>query len=270
MSVASQLGLSNPDLDLLGQAREQWAGWCAQHPALAVVDDLADLPAWLPDAEAGTADEVLHTLARLASPRGGDNVAAAGALAWLLLPGACVVAYRLRTLTPRIDEVVAAQLWLEVRSFAWEERRKVAANVVMNTRRGVLRDLEVGEHGREVDATWARSVSVEPEAELWAVLEARRYSPETAAAVELAELLDWALRAGVIEERDRDLLLRLALAANGADLVQNRRGRGGLFSAAARQAVAADVGRSEATVRRRATAALDAIAAARSEMEAVA
>ena len=270
MSVATQLGLSDPTTGLLGQARQAWPRWCEQRPGVRVVEDLLELPTWIRTADRQASDAVLHELAELASPTGGNDVTAAGALAWLLLPGACVMAHRLRTLTHRIDEVVAAQLWLEVRSFAWEERRKVAANVVMNTRRGVLRDLEVGEHGREVDATWARSVSVEPEAELWAVLEARRYSPETAAAVELAELLDWALRAGVIEERDRDLLLRLAVAANGADLVQNRRGRGGLFSAAARQEVAADVGRSEATVRRRATAALDAIAAARSEMEAVA
>ncbi len=270
MSVATQLGLSSTDEGLLAQACREWEQWCLDHEALTVVSDLSDLPAWLPGADAGAADEVLHTLAMLASPRGGDKVAAAGALAWVLLPGACVVAYRLRTLTPRIDEVVAAQLWLEVRSFAWEQRRKVAANIVMNTRRGVLRDLEVGEHGRQVDATWARSIPVEPDAELWTVLEAQRYTPETSAAVELHELLEWALRAEVIEERDRDLLLRLSVAASGADLAQNHRGRGGLFSEAARRAVAADVGRSEATVRRRATAAMDAILAARLEMEAVA
>ena len=48
---------------------------------------------------------------RLASPSGGDDVAAFGALVWLLLPGASLLAHRLRTLTHRIDEVVAAQLW---------------------------------------------------------------------------------------------------------------------------------------------------------------
>ena len=89
---------------------------------------------------------MLWELARLASPSGGDDVAAAGALAWLLLPGACATAHRLRSLTPRIDEVVAAQLWLEVREFAWQRLGKVAANIVMNVRRGVLRELGVGSH----------------------------------------------------------------------------------------------------------------------------
>jgi hypothetical protein len=39
-----------------------------------------------PSAEA---DEVLHTLATLASPSGGDDLAAASVLACVLAPGAC-------------------------------------------------------------------------------------------------------------------------------------------------------------------------------------
>ncbi|MBT9273653.1 hypothetical protein KMZ32_06145 [Phycicoccus sp. MAQZ13P-2] len=270
MSVPTQLGLGSLDEDLLVQARDRWPSWGRQYPALAAVGDLTDLPGWLPAADPAAADDVLHALAVLASPRGGDDLAAAGTLAWVLLPGACVVAYRLRTLTSRIDELVAAQLWLEVRSFAWERRRKVAANIVMNTRRGVLRDLEVGEHGREVDATWAQAVPVQPDAELWTALEAQRYSAPTNRTVELGELLEWAVRAGVVERRDLDLLHRLSVAACQADPTHNHRGRGGLFSQAARAAVAADVGGSEATIRRRATAALEAIAAARAQMGAVA
>jgi len=78
-----------------------------------------------------------------AIPNCGHDVVAVGALAWVLLPGARVVAHRLRGVSARIDELVATQLWLEVREFAWERRRKVAANIVMNVRRGVLRDLEI-------------------------------------------------------------------------------------------------------------------------------
>ena len=93
MSVATQLGLSDPNQELLGQARQQWPTWCQQHPGLAVVEDLLDLPSWLKEAEKSQADDVLHTLAEMGSPRGDDDIAAAGALAWLLLPGACVVAH---------------------------------------------------------------------------------------------------------------------------------------------------------------------------------
>ena len=174
MSVANQLGLADPDSDLLGLARQRWPQWTGQHPALRVVDDLLDLPGWLASAEKDHGDQVLHTLARLASPRGGDDIAASGALVWLLLPGASLLANRLRNLTHRIDEVVAAQLWVEARSFPWERGRKVAANVLMNTRKGVLRDLGVGELLRHLDPTWAKALVLSPTADLWRVIEPSR------------------------------------------------------------------------------------------------
>ena len=43
----------------------------------------------------------------------------------------------------RIDEVVAAHLWIEARGVNWRTGRAVAANVLMNTRKGVLRDLGI-------------------------------------------------------------------------------------------------------------------------------
>lgn len=43
MSVATQLGLADPEGDLLGQARTMWPTWCAHNPCLNVVDDLLDL-----------------------------------------------------------------------------------------------------------------------------------------------------------------------------------------------------------------------------------
>jgi len=268
MSVATQLGLSDPEQGLLGQARQQWTTWCQRHPTLAVVEDLLELPHWLKQAEKPLADDVLHTLARIGSQRGGDDVVAAGALAWLLLPGVCLVAHRLRSLTNRIDEVVAAQLWLEVRGFPWERQRKVAANIVMNTRRGVLRDLGVGESAREVDPTWARSVPLEPAADLWGVLEARQAPKDTPASAELAEVLNWAVGAGVIEDRDLDLLISLAVAADEAGVTRSGRGQGGLCSRKVAHRVASSRGVSDATVRRRATASLRAVAAAYAQIPA--
>lgn len=155
MSVTTQLVLSDPTKELLGQAREAWPRWREQRPDLGVIEDLLDLPTWIRAADRTASDGVLHRLAELASPTGADDVTAAGALAWLLLPGACVVAHRLRTLTSRIDEVVAAQLWLEVRPFPWQRQRKVATNIVKNTRRGVLRELGVGQSARGADPAWA-------------------------------------------------------------------------------------------------------------------
>ena len=91
MSVATQLGLADPEGDLLGQARAMWPTWCAHNPCLDVVDDLLDLAPWLRAADPATGDTILHRLAELASPTAGDDVVAAGALAWLLLPGACLL-----------------------------------------------------------------------------------------------------------------------------------------------------------------------------------
>ncbi|MBU4215908.1 MAG: hypothetical protein KJ792_14805 [Actinobacteria bacterium] len=263
MSVAAQLGLDDTASGLLAQARTEWPAWCGRVPRLAVVDDLLDLPGWIRSADRDYVDDVLHELARLGSPTGGDDLAAAGALAWLLLPGAIQVARRLRDMTPRIDECVAAQLWIEVRSFAWERRRKVAGNIVMNLRRGVLRELGAAEHLRAVDPAWARAMPIAPEADLWRVLDARAAEPPgVQPEEELAELLSWAMSHRVIDEHDRDLLVGLAEAACQLEVTRSREGRGGLCSRSGSSAVAARHGISEATVRRRARRSMRALAEA--------
>ena len=262
MSVATQLGLNDPTKELLGQAREAWPRWCEQRPDLGVVEDLLDLPDWIRAADRQAVDGVLHRLAELASPTGGDDITAAGALAWLLLPGACVMARRLRSLTTRIDEVVAAQLWLEVRSFPWQRQRKVAANIVMNTRRGVLRELGVGQSARDADPAWARSVQLSPDSMLWGSVQARQHPQPPAPTTELAEVLAWAMEHEVIDEANRDLLVALAVTADEAGVSHNGRGRGGLCSHVVASRVARRLGVSPITVRRRATASLIVLAQA--------
>ena len=261
MSVAAQLGLDDPAGGLLARARTDWPAWCGRDPRLAVVDALLALPGWIRSADRDDVDDVLHRLARLGSPTGGDDIAAAGALAWLLLPGAIQVAHRLRDMTPRIDECVAAQLWIEVRTFAWERRRKVAANIVMNLRRGVLRELGAVEHVRAVDPTWAHAMPLAPEADLWRFIDARAAEPVgLEPEEELAELLSWATSQRVIDEHDRELLVGLAEAACQMEVTRSREGRGGLCSRSGSSVVAARHGVSEATVRRRARRSIRALA----------
>lgn len=261
MSVAEHLGLDDPDRGLLVQARTDWSGWTSTHSVLAVVTDLLDLPSWIKTADREDVDQVLLELARRGSPTGGDDVVAAGALAWLLLPGACLVARRMRSLTARIDECVAAQLWLEVRGFAWQTGHKVAANIVMNLRRGVMRDLGVGDPSRCGDPTWARSVPVPPDAQLWEHLDAREtLASADDAGSELADIVGAALLHGAISDRDVALLVQLAEEACVADVTRSREGRAGLCSHAASRAVAARHGMSEATVRRRARRGIQALA----------
>ncbi|QZN87063.1 hypothetical protein [Cellulomonas sp. C5510] len=261
MSVAAQLELDDPARGLLARARTCWPVWWGRDPRLAVVGDLLDLPRWIGSVDRDDADDVLHELARLGSPTGGDDVAAAGALAWLLLPGASQVARRLGDMTPRIDECVAAQLWIEVRTFDWQRRRKVAGNIVRNLRRGVLRELGVGQHLRTTDCAWARAVPLEPEAQLWEILDAKAAGPLAVdPEEELADLLSWATSLHVIDDQDKDLLVGLAEAACATKVTRSREGRGGLCSRAGSSVVAARHGVSEATVRRRARRSIQALA----------
>lgn len=88
MSVAAQLRLDSPARGLLARAGNQWPASCGGDPRLIVVDDLLDLPRWIRAADRDDIDDMLHELARLGSPTGGDDVAAASALAWVLLPSA--------------------------------------------------------------------------------------------------------------------------------------------------------------------------------------
>ncbi len=262
MSVATQLGIDDPGTHLLGLACTRWPGWVQESPALGVVGDLLELRDWTGPAPRAAVDEVLLELARLASPAGADDVAAAGALAWLLVPGAGVIAHRLRTLTPRIDQVVAAQLWVEVRTFPWQRGWKVAANILMNTRKGVLRDLGVGEHLRRSDPTWFRAVHLEPSDRLWGRVERDAAAEEEPAARELVEVLAWAVHAGLVAAADARLLVRLAEEADRLGAPRVGRGRQGLMHPAASEVVGREWGVSARTVRRRAQHSLDALSGA--------
>lgn len=259
MSVETQLGVDDPSSELLGLARVRWAGWVRESPSLGVVGDLLELRDWTRQASRPAADGVLLVLARLASPTGADDVAAAAALAWMLAPGAAGIAHRLQWLTPRIDEVVAAQLWVEVRSFNWRGGWKVAANILMNTRKGVLRDLERGEQLRCSDPTWSRAVSVDPDDLLWERLQQGAPDQEEPAARELVEVLRWAVRSGVVAVGDAELLVRLAQEADRVDACRTGRGRLGLMDRVATEVVGRELGVSGGTVRRRARLSLDAL-----------
>ena len=258
MSVANHLGLTDPDNDVLALARQRWPSWQASHEPLRVVDDLLDLPDWLRAADWAAADRVLLALAELSAPDGGDDVAATGALAWVLLPGASLLAFRLGRLCHRIDEVLAAQLWVEARTFPWRHGQKVAANILMNTRKGVMRDLGIGQRA---DPTWARSIPVDPGADMW--LDAAHYMDYAfpRPAEELQDLLELAQAKSVVSDADVELLLSLAVAADRARPARSGRGNAGLMAPAASEAVARSRGVSARTVRRHAARSVHALRA---------
>lgn len=296
MSVGDQLGLDD-NSELLDQARSKWPDWVAADSRLDVVAEFDDLRAWLPSVDRDASDEVLLALAMLAAPDGGDDIAAAAALAKCLLPGACRLAGWLSTLPPkevfrdsqplvggtwsaveRIDELVASQLWIEVRTFPWRRLRKVAANILMNTRVGVLR--EVGDFFcvSRADRTWANTTLVESlssgEMPTGRVAGALFHLPEIladksgpdhdepSATEELLELLAWACERRVISDADRYLLLCLVEEADRVETRNLTRGYGGLIGNELSSRVAPRVGVSEATVRRHASRSMRALAEA--------
>lgn len=296
MSVGDQLDLDD-NSEVLDQARSKWPDWVAADSRLDVVAEFDDLRAWLPSVDRDASDEVLLALAMLAAPDGGDDIAAAAALAKCLLPGACRLAGWLSTLPPkevfrdsqpvvagtwsaveRIDELVASQLWIEVRTFPWRRLRKVAANILMNTRVGVLR--EVGDFFcvSRADRTWANTTLVESlssgEMPTGRVAGALFHRPEIladksgpdhdepSATEELLELLAWACERRVISDADRYLLLCLVEEADRVETRNLTRGYGGLIGNELSSRVAPRVGVSEATVRRHASRSMRALAEA--------
>ena len=264
--VATQLGLDGLDSELLREAAARWPGWVGADRRLRPVTALAGLRPWLRAVDADQADGLLQGLARLGSPSGGDEVPAAGALAWALLPGACLVARRLQSLSPRIDELVAAQLWIEVRTFPWWRLTRVAANILANMRAAVMRDCGVHGQVERADRTWGHTRAVDPTSPSWAAL--TDPPVEAPAEEELAELLDWACRARVISEHDRALLVSLVATAGRSSMaLPARRGRSGLMTTEVSTAVAEAFGLSPVTVRRRARSSMATLSRACIEAE---
>jgi hypothetical protein len=193
------------------------------------------------------ADEVLGALVRLAAVDGGDEPDAVLLVLHLLSNGARTVARALRDLSPDIDALVVGELTLRIRSFPWQRRtRAYAANLLMDTRRSLLRELLPYRTrlGRDrvilVDPTG-------PEAEDGGLLGRVELSGPDNEEVTLLDVLRWAERTGVVGPADVVLLAELG-----------QTGRGGIDKIAAR------LGVNEKTVRRRRDRALAALRTARS------
>lgn len=252
MSVEFELGLG-PDMESV--VVTAWDGWTVRRPELAAVEDPCRLRAWLQQADPKVADEVAYGLAWLASVEGGDDIAAAKALAWLVLPAASFVARQLRTLASGIDHAVAAELWIQVRTFPLH-RRKVIGNLVRELRNRVLEACEAPRALQRTDRTWFATTgcSMDTPAVLSLV------SDQTPTAwEELLDVLEWAEEERVIRPSDRRLLLCLVQAVG----IDARVGAGlGLLANEAVGLVARHLGVSERTVRRRARICLQALTAA--------
>lgn len=255
MSVAQQLGMDEPGGPLFAQAHRWWESVAGEHPAFRAVADLAGMPAWLTAVSPDARDEVLGALSALACGEGADAQSAAAVLAWLLAPGACLLAYRLRERSADVDELVAAQLWIEVRTFGPGRGRRVAVSILWNVHNAVLRDVGVGIHSEPV---WAQRVALEPAHPAWDHVSANG-GEHGLASVELGVLLAHAEAARVVDGQDVALLLDLAQAAHASAPTYRGQSRAGLMAPAVAARAAASRGVSTRTIRRRAARSADAL-----------
>ena len=248
MSVAKCLGVDDVDAQNMQEVRAEWPGWQEVEKALNVVDDLVALPRWMKRATPIERDAVLAGLRRVA----GRDPRAYVALAWLLVPGASLVAGRLRRLGDVIDEVVAGQLWIQICEHDPADDAYVATTILRRVERESMAELGVGELAKRRDPTWASSVLIERYDETIPAEEPDAEEPRE----QLIELLRRALDLGAVSDQDRGLLLDLAHAANLAD-APLRRGRAGLTTPSVAQLVSEDHALAARTIRRHAADALD-------------
>ncbi len=252
MSVAECLGLGDGESVLLGEARAAWPLWCVADPGLAVVEDLLDVPGWTLQANGAETNAVIGRLVLLTP----SHPAAVTALAWLLMPGATVLANDLRDLDADIDSLVAGQLWIEILgAHVLRSGGRLAATILRRTRREVCADLGVGDGAERRDRAWATSVrenEFDERATEWSADEVDPFDQVT-------ELLADAMNDGVIEDFDAWLIVELARVAHLVGAPAHR-GRMGLTTPDVVEVVAESVRLSTRTLRRRAVKAVDRIA----------
>lgn len=192
MSVVKCLGVDDLEAPNMQEIRAEWPRWKDAEPALAVVADIAALPRWMKQAAPNARDAVLAGLRRLAEhdPRGYV------VLVWLLVPGASLVAGRLRRLTDAIDEVVAGQLWIQICEHDPADDTYVASTILRRLERESLAELGLGDVAKRRDPTWASCVLIERYDETLPAEEPDAEEPQ----VQLFELLRSALDSGALSD----------------------------------------------------------------------
>jgi hypothetical protein len=136
---------------------------------------------------------------------------------------------------------------------------KVAANILANTRTGVLRECGAHRQVERVDPTLSSVRLVDPTAGFWARLCTQDDASQSAAR-ELGEVLEWARTVNVISDSDRSLLLDLAETADSFGRARTGRGWCGLMGNELSADVADRLEMSPITMRRRARKAISALA----------
>ncbi len=187
------------------------ARWAATEPDLAGLATVADLlDVWTEDGGHDRTNAVLAALVRLAAVDGGRDDDALLLTLHLLSGLVWTMAEHLEDLSPDIVAVVVGELACQIRRYPWQRRpRAVAANLRAETRRAVLAELRPSSRKhrgrgevltRDGDVTRLTSAAISEETD----------------DVDVADLLQWAVRSGV----DADDVALLIATEYGRDLRQ--------------------------------------------------
>ena len=212
---------------------DRWGRWVACQPSLSAAGSAARLGQLVADrSDPARANAFLFALVRVGSAEGGIDPAAATFVASLLVPGGDRMARSLWSLGGEVEQIIAGQLWIQVRVYPWRARPgAVAKNVLMETRRAVLADF---------GADTATNVALVPlpPPEIADVVD--QHTPELAdeptADQVLLHVLVWARGRGILTAAAATLLWDLVVLASDSLPPSHRdsaaRGAGSLAAAA--------------------------------------
>jgi len=189
----------------------RWGRWLACQPSLAAAGSAVQLGRLVTDrSDPARANGFLLALVRVGSVDGGVDPAAATLVASLLVPGGDRMARSLWSLGGEVEQIIAGQLWIQIRVYPWQARpRAVAKNVLMETRRAVLADF---------GASTPISVPLVPlpPPEIAEVIEQRTadVDAELTADQVLLNVLVWARARGILTAAAASLLWDLVVLAS--------------------------------------------------------
>lgn len=270
MTIEQALGLE-PDSPTIHRLETLWTDWAQADPRIAVstFEDLREFQ------RVGDRDQLralIGALAGMATIDGDDDPDAATALAFLLIPGAVMVACGLRDWakhartawgreSERLDALVAGELWRIIREFPAPRLENVVGNVLARTKYACR--LQLGDHEqlRRAHSTWSETILIEDAHTMEHLLYLDLEDDASPTTRRVREVVEDAIEAGLIEVREADLLMEVSerVGDYGYNLVRNA---GGLTSHQVAAEFAAEQGISTSTMRRRIQRTLTAIRAA--------
>lgn len=223
------------------------ARWAETEPALAELTCIAELAGLLaPGSGVGheRADALLGALVRIGCRAGGDNPDAVLVLLHLLSTGLCAAAGRLADLRPDVLSLLVGEMAAQIRAWPLRRTRAFAANLLRDTQLACWRELRPHRTRTYRDGG---DVLIDPldEAAVRDWLDRPVPGPGEGSSAELADVLAWARRTGLVSADDLALVVALE--------------RQGGYGMATRQRVAAAFGITERTLRRRRDRALTAL-----------